>query len=224
MIAIVIDDMGIDRPDSARVLGLPGPLTVAFMSYAKDLDRQAQAARAAGDEVWLHVPMEPLNPAVNAGPNVLRTDLPPDELRRRLDWALGRLSGYVGINNHMGSKFTGSAPGMTLVLQELKARGLAFLDSRTIGDSVAGRIASELGVPHLDRDVFIDNDETVQSVLHQLAQAERIAVRRGYALAIGHPHRSTIDALTEWLPTLGAKGFVLVPASTLLRLRGQGTG
>jgi uncharacterized protein len=224
MIAIVIDDMGLDRVESARVIGLPGPLTIAFMSYAKDLDRQAQAARAAGDEIWLHLPMEPMDGAVDAGPNALQTGLPPAEIRRRLAWALSRVSGYVGVNNHMGSRFTSSAPGMTIVLQELKARGLAFLDSRTTAQTVASRLAGELSVPHLDRDVFIDNDETVGSVLRQLMEAERIAAKRGYALAIGHPHPTTIAALMQWLPTLRAKGFVLVPASALLRLRQQSTG
>src|SRR5262249_30268306 len=161
------------------------------------LGRQGEAARAAGDEIWLHTPMEPMDRALNAGPNVLQTELPPAEIKRRLDWALSRLTGYVGINNHMGSRFTSNAPGMTIVLDELKARGLAFLDSKTTPRSVAGRLAGEIGVAHIDRDVFIDNDETVEAVLRQLAETERVAAKRGYALAIGHPHATTIEALAQ---------------------------
>ena len=217
MIAIVIDDMGIDKRESARIIGLPGPLTIAFMTYAAGLEAQARAARAAGHEIWLHVPMEPLDRALDAGPNVLKTGLPPEENLRRLDWALSRLDGYVGINNHMGSRYTGSEAEMRLVLAEVKSRGLAFLDSRTTAASVAGRIAGELGVPHIDRDVFIDDDETVEAVTAQLLRTERIARKHGFALAIGHPHATTIAALLKWLPTLKEKGFVLVPASALLR-------
>ncbi len=217
MVAIVIDDMGIDKAESARVIGLPGPLTIAFMAYATELERQARAARAAGHEIWLHVPMEPLDGELDSGPNTLKTELSPAENRRRLEWDLSRLQGFVGINNHMGSRFSGWEPGMRLVLEELKGRALAFLDSRTTAATVGGRIAAELGVPHIDRDVFIDNDETVAAVLAQLDRAERIAEKRGYALAIGHPHATTIAALAHWLPGLKAKGLVLVPASALLR-------
>jgi uncharacterized protein len=224
VIAIVIDDMGIDKADAARVIGLQGPLTIAFMSYATELDSQAHAARAAGDEIWMHIPMEPLDGEVDAGPNVLKTDLAPEEIRRRLDWALARLPGIVGVNNHMGSKFTQYAPGMTVVMEDLRARGLAFLDSRTIAATVASRVAGQMGVPHIDRDVFIDNDESVQAVLRQLGETEHVAARRGYALAIGHPHPTTIAALQQWLPTLKAKGFVLVPASALLRLELSSAG
>jgi uncharacterized protein len=224
VIAIVIDDMGIDKADAARVIGLRGPLTIAFMSYATELDSQARAARAAGDEIWMHIPMEPLDGEVDAGPNVLKTDLTPEEIRRRLDWALARLPGIVGVNNHMGSKFTQYAPGMTVVMEDLRARGLAFLDSRTIAATVASQVAGRMGVPHIDRDVFIDNDESVQAVLRQLEETERVAVKRGHALAIGHPHPTTIAALQQWLPTLKAKGFVLVPASTLLRLELSSAG
>ncbi len=224
MIAIVIDDMGIDKPDAARVIGLPGPLTIAFMSYATELPAQAKAARAAGDEIWLHIPMEPLDGEIDPGPNALRTDMPADEIRRRLDWALARLPGIVGVNNHMGSKFTQNAAGMGVVMTELRARGLAFLDSRTIASTVASRVAGEMGVPHIDRDVFIDNDETVEAVLRQLVEAEHIAQRKGYALAIGHPHPTTIAALQQWLPTLEAKGLVLVPASALVRMELSSAG
>lgn len=224
VIAIVIDDMGLDRPDAARVLLLPGPLTIAFMSYAEDLDIQSRAARAAGDEIWLHVPMEPMDGELDAGPNVLKTELTPEENRRRLDWAIERLPGIVGINNHMGSKFTQSRPGMELVMQDLKARGLAFLDSRTIASTIASEVAGEVGVPHIDRDVFIDNDESVEAVLRQLQEVERLATKRGFALAIGHPHPTTIAALIQWLPTLKAKGFALVPASALLRLQISSSG
>jgi hypothetical protein len=224
MIAIVIDDMGIDKADAARVIGLPGPLTIAFMSYATELTTQAQAARAAGDEIWMHIPMEPMDGEIDAGPNVLKVNLAPDEIRRRLDWALARLPGIVGVNNHMGSKFTQSGPGMAVVMEELRARGLAFLDSRTIASTIASQVAGQIGVPHIDRDVFIDNDESVEAVLRQLEETEHVAQRKGFALAIGHPHPTTIAALQQWLPTLRAKGFVQVPASALVRMELSSAG
>ena len=224
MVAIVIDDMGLDKIDAARVIALPGPLTIAFMSYATDLPEQAQAARSAGDEIWMHIPIEPMDGEIDAGPNVLKVGLPPDEIRRRLDWALARLPGIVGVNNHMGSRFTQDAAGMAVVMGELRGRGLAFLDSRTIATTVAAAVAGQMGVPHIDRDVFIDNDESVEAVLRQLDELVRVAQRKGFALAIGHPHPTTIEALQQWLPTLKARGLVLVPASALVRMELSSAG
>ena len=143
MIAIVIDDMGIDKADAARVIALPGPLTIAFMSYATELAAQAQAARAAGDEIWMHIPMEPMDGEIDAGPNALKVDLPPEEIRRRLDWALARLPGIVGVNNHMGSHFTQDAAGMAVVMDELRAAASPSSISRTI----AATVASQRGGP-----------------------------------------------------------------------------
>jgi polysaccharide deacetylase 2 family uncharacterized protein YibQ len=224
MVAIVIDDMGIDKIDAARVIALPGPLTIAFMSYASDLPAQAQAARSAGDEIWMHIPMEPMDGEIDAGPNALKVGLPPDEIRRRLDWALARLPGIVGVNNHMGSRFTQDPAGMAVVMGELRGRGLAFLDSRTIATTVAASVAGQMGVPHIDRDVFMDNDESVEAVLRQLDELVRVAQRKGFALAIGHPHPTTIEALQQWLPTLKARGLVLVPASALVRMELSSAG
>jgi uncharacterized protein len=85
-------------------------------------------------------------------------------------------------------------------------------------------VAGQTGVPHVDRDVFIDNDESVEAVLRQLEETEHVAQRKGFALAIGHPHPTTITALQQWLPTLRAKGFVLVPASALVRMELSSAG
>lgn len=219
LIAVLIDDAGLNRRNTARLVDLPGPLTFAFMTYADALEKQSAAARAHGHELMLHVPMEPLDHALNAGPNALETELDSAELRRRINWGLDRLEGYVGINNHMGSRFTAWEPGMALVMQELKRRGLLYVDSRTIADSVADRIAERYSVPHADRDVFLDNDEEGAAVTERLVDLEAVARKHGMAIGIGHPHDGTIAALAEWLPTLAQKGFILVPVSTVVERR-----
>jgi uncharacterized protein len=217
MIAIVLDDVGLNRVNAERAIRLPAPVTLSFMTYAEDLPLQAADARRHGHELMLHVPMQPLDPGVDPGPDVLRDDLPPEEIYRRLVWGLDRMTGYVGINNHMGSRFTRSIAGMAVVMQELRRRGLLFLDSKTINDSVGDRVATEYGVPHVDRDVFLDNDMDSGAVDQMLVELERVARQRGYAIGIGHPHPGTLDALIQWLPTLEARGFELVPISTIVR-------
>lgn len=218
MIAIVIDDMGIDKGRTARITALPGPITTSFLTYAADLKKQAGDARRAGHELMMHVPMQPQG-TIDAGPDVLRVGMAQEEIHRRMAEYLGRLDGIVGINNHMGSAFTEHADGLRPVMQALKEHNLFFLDSKTSGRSVGSKIASEAGIPAIDRNVFLDHEETSAFVTRQLAETEAIARKHGYAVAIGHPKDVTIKGLSQWLPTLSEKGFVLVPLSTLVRMR-----
>lgn len=215
LIAIVIDDMGLDPRRSAKVVQLPGPLTLAFLPYASGLPRQTAQARAQGHELMVHVSMQPLG-ADDPGPNALTTILPPGEIKRRLEWALSAFEGYVGINNHMGSLFTTDRAGMAVVMATLKTRGLLFLDSRTGQHSVGPSTATAHDVPHAARHVFLDNELSAGEVARQLAETERIARQAGFAVAIGHPHDVTIAALEAWLPSLVAKGFVLAPISAIV--------
>jgi polysaccharide deacetylase 2 family uncharacterized protein YibQ len=221
LIAVVIDDMGLDRPRSMRVVDLPGPLTLSYLPYAKELATQTALARLRGHELMMHIPMEPMGSA-DPGPNALRTGMSDSELRQRLTEDLSQFDGFVGINNHMGSRFTATRASMAVVLGELKKRGLLFLDSRTTAQTVGATLAGEMGVPTVSRNVFLDDDMSSQNVVHQLAELERIARKQGYAVAIGHPHDNTVAALARWLPHLRQQGFILVPLSTIVRQRGAG--
>jgi polysaccharide deacetylase 2 family uncharacterized protein YibQ len=220
VIAIVIDDMGIDRARSEKVLELPGPLTVSFLTYADDLTAQAKRARDAGHEVMAHIPMEPLGSA-DPGPGALLLDEDPENLRGQMAAYLDDWSGYVGINNHMGSKLTADREAMSVVMSELRARGLMWLDSRTDANTVGEALAAEYGVPHLGRDVFLDNEDDIDAILGQLAKVEAIARQQGFAVAIGHPRDFTTAALKRWLPTLGGKGIAIAPVSEVLNRRAE---
>lgn len=216
-IAIVMDDLGIDRARTRRTLNLPGPLSLSFLAYAHDLQQQADAGRGRGHEIWLHVPMEPSSASIDPGPHVLLTGKPAIERATSLNWNLDRLDGFVGINNHMGSRFTADADGMHDVMAELKKRGLAFLDSVTSAKSVGHKAARDAGVPFTLRNVFLDHEDDLKAINSQLRKLENLARKQGHAIAIGHPRESTLAALKPWLEELPAMGFQLVPASSLLR-------
>ena len=215
----IIDDMGVDRKRSAAISALPGPLTLSYLTYADDLAGQTKAARAHGHELMLHLPMEPINGKLDPGPNALTTGLSGAELERRIDWSLDRFSGYVGVNNHMGSRFTAFRPGMETVMRQLKPRGLMFLDSKTTKESVGEQVAQDQAVPAIVRHIFLDDDESIDAVRRRLAEAEAVARRQGFVVAIGHPHEATLQALSEWLPTVQGKGLALAPATAVLRKR-----
>src|SRR5690606_36224555 len=117
---------------------------------------------------------------------------------------------------HMGSRFTADVAGVDVVMADLNARGLLFLDSRTSKETVAFDRARARGVPAASRQVFLDGTQTREWVEGQIRELEGRALQDGHAIAIGHPHDVTLDALEAWLPTLAAKGIQLVPVSAMV--------
>ncbi len=216
MIAVVIDDVGIDQARTARTIDLPAPLTLAFIPYGFNLDKHTGRARERGHELLVHIPMEPSVEAADPGPNALLTGLQSDEIMRRFQWGLGRMEGYVGVSNHMGSKFMARGDLLEPLLAEVRDRGLLFLDSRTQNDTAGSALARRMDIPNARRDVFLDNEQTVEAVLRQLSELESIARRRGYAVGIGHPYDVTTDTLKQWIPGALKRGIVFVPISAIV--------
>ena len=219
MIAIVIDDLGLNRKMTKAVLSLPAPITASFLSYANDLPQQTEQARLKGHELLLHTPMEPINPRFNPGPDALRTDMSAEEIEQKIEIMLEAFSDYVGINNHMGSKFTSDKKAIAVVINKLNEKGLLFLDSLTSGKSAAWKLARDQHVPYAVRDVFLDNSHNEEDVMKQLALLEKHALKRRTAVAIGHPHPTTVSALKKWIPKAKEKGFVFVPISTIALIK-----
>jgi hypothetical protein len=221
-IALVIDDMGFMHPHTERAVALPGPLTLAWFPFARDLPAQVAAAAARGHEAMLHMPMQShSNSIAQTGPDPLRIDLPPEVNQARLRTAIAAVPNIVGVNNHMGSVATRDPLLMELMAREVEAHGLLFLDSVVVTHSVALCCAELAGVPSAARDVFIDNVADPEVIQQQLAATEAVARRRGHAIAIAHPRPHTLAALEAWLPTLHAKGFVLWPLAATVAWRNK---
>ncbi len=218
-ISVVIDDLGVMR-ETERAVALPGPLTLAWFPFAPRLAEQVGAAVARGHEALLHMPMQAYsNSTAATGPNPLRIDLPPAVNLQRLRAAIAAVPDTVGLNNHMGSVATLSAPLMTLVAEEVRRQGMLFLDSVVVPHSEGLPCALRAGVPAAANDIFLDPINTAIPVADQLARVEAIARHHGYAITIGHPHPKTLDALAAWLPTVAKKGFVLWPISAAVVYR-----
>ncbi len=218
IIAIVIDDLGHTEREFARAMSLGEGITLAFLPYTERVAEFARRARQKGFEILVHMPMEPTDASVDPGPNALMTGLGEEELKRRLAHNLSRLEGYVGVNNHMGSKFSKNRRAMTVVLNELAARGLLFLDSVTTGSTVGETIATASRMPFAARDVFLDSVAEKGFIESQLRVVEKVARRYGHAVAIGHPYAETMQVLKRWLPDARARGFEFVPISTVAAL------
>jgi hypothetical protein len=195
-LAIVIDDLGESLSLAKALANLPYPVAFAVWPQASHTHATARLALEHGLDLLLHHPMDPKGyPEVDPGPGAIFHTMTPDEVRATLVRNLDSIPGVQGVNNHMGSRFTEDAAGMKSVATELAARKLYFLDSYTSAESVAYHVARQAKVPSLRRDVFIDNVAERDAVLAMLAKAEAVARRKGQAVAIGHPHPGTIEAL-----------------------------
>ncbi len=215
-IAILIDDMGVNAEGSARALRLPTYVTLSYLPYANEAQKQVDAAKAAGHEVMLHLPMQPQS-ALSPGPDALRTGMEPEAFLATLAKNLDRFTGYDGVNNHMGSQLTQDEGAMRLVMTTMKDRGLFFLDSRTTPKTQACQIAKDDAVPCLQRDVFLDDNPSPAAIRKQLAYTLYVAQRHGRAIAIGHPHADTLTELEHWLALNQNEGVAFVPVQKLLQ-------
>lgn len=218
-IAVIIGGLGLSRAATeAAIQQLPGAVSLAFVPYARDLEDWIAQARAAGHEVLLELPMEPFDyPNNDPGPHTLLTTLDSDENLTRLDWLLSRFTGYVGVTNFMGAKFTASAGSMEPILAELNDRGLLYLDSKATRNSVAGDITAELEMPSVVSNKFIDRVASRVAIDARLFELERIAKSSGIAVGIGFPYPVTVERVAEWARGLRQKRYALAPLSAVVQ-------
>ena len=151
-------------------------------------------------------------------PNTLSPEMSHDDLQEKFNVMLDRFdgTGMGGVNNHMGSKFTESTTAMSAIIEVVKQKNMFFLDSKTSSKSVARSVCKKYDVPYIARDVFLDNERDYGKIMQQFIATERIAKKRGYAVAIGHPYPQTLKALKDWEKNLSAHGIELVPLSYLV--------
>ena len=215
-LAIIIDDIGADVSAAQTLLKLPVPLTFSVLPDQPHSAEIAEAVFRRGDQVMLHLPMEFEGSAAKPEAVELRVGMNQNEVESILAAMLANVPHAIGVNNHEGSRATAEPQLMAELMQSLRARNLFFVDSRTTAATVAYDEAEQAGVPAASRNVFLDDVETRDAILAQLDLAVRDAQKQGSAIAIGHPHPTTIAALAEELPGLKSRGVQLVFVSTLV--------
>lgn len=214
-VAIVIDDLGRDLAEIDALLALDVPLSYAVLPFEVETPSVVAALERQGVEILCHLPMEPTN-GEDPGPGAIRTAMSDVELRARTESALDAVGGAVGVNNHMGSGLSANPRAMRRVLAVIAERKLFFLDSRTSARSVGYQLAGEMGIATAERQVFLDGDPTPRAIRAQFERLLGLAGQHGAAIAIGHPHPSTLAQLAELIPEAKAKGVEFVPVSYLL--------
>jgi uncharacterized protein len=217
--AIVIDDVGHDMEAARKLLALDYPLTFSVLPYDHYTRVAAQEAHRSGREVMLHLPMEPEpGPHASPGKGAVLVGMDATEVESVVQNDLNSVPYVTGVNNHMGSRATKYAAPMANVMKILAEHHLYFIDSRTTAASMALEAAQSQHVPAFYRTVFLDDTETVPYTLGQLREFRKKVEQEGVALAIGHPHATTITALEKFLPEFERADIELISPSQIVRL------
>ena len=216
-VAVVIGGMGISTSGtSSAIKKLPPAVTLAFAPYGANLQSWVDRARGQGHEVMLQIPMEPFDyPDNDPGPHTLLTTLKQKENLTRLNWLLGRFTGYTGITNYMGAKFTATEEALKPILTQVSARGLSYLDDGASPRSRAAALAGTTGTQYSRGSVLLDAEQSSAAIDKALRKLETIAKERGFAIGVGTALPITIQSVAEWSQGLGERGIALVPVSAV---------
>ena len=214
-LAIVIDDVGYRAKEDAEILALAKEISVAIIPVAPYAKQRANDAYAQKRDILIHLPMEPKSkePIEDGGIKIGDSE---EKIRKLIETARGQVPYAIGLNNHMGSGATSDRATMQHLMKVLKENTLFFLDSKTIGSSVAAKTARQFGINALERDIFLDDSDLLSNVEKQFTQAIQHARKNGVAVVIGHPRKNTISVLKQHLKKL-PQDIELVGVSSLWR-------
>ncbi len=207
-IIVILDDLGY-RPTDVAAFSLPKEVAFSILPQTPLSKSIAQRAENEGRPVMLHMPMQATNHK-SMGPLGLSTDMFPGAITHTLRKAIKSVPNAIGVNNHMGSAFTGQEDSMKALMEEIKRQGLFFVDSRTTVLTKAQEVAERVGVPNASRQIFLDHQRNTAFFEHQFKRMKDIAKAKGYVVVIGHPHPETIAFLKQQLPSLESEGFNLL--------------
>ena len=215
MVALVVGGLGLNAVTTrAAIERLPAEVTLSFVPYAEGLQAWIDMARAQGHEVMIELPMEPTGyPDNDPGPYTLLSNGGADDVEAKLDWLLGRATGYFGVTNYLGDRFATSDEGMGAMLAVLRQRGVAFLD-----DGSMRRKPGAFARASADR--IIDEQQSPAAIMGQLNALEAAAKTRGAALGTGFSYPVTVEAAARWTAGLDARGLQRAPASAMTRRPG----
>ncbi len=194
-IAVIMDDMGRSLSPLQKLLQLDIVITPSILPGTGKARAATSLLQGNGRDYMIHIPMQPRSyPKTNPGANALLLGQSENKTRRLVQSYIEGVPGAVGCNNHMGSRYTEDAKAMQIVLKELKQYNLFFIDSRTIGDSIAFSEARKMGLKTATRNIFLDNKESVTAIRKQIHRMVSLAGENQEIIAICHPYPETLEA------------------------------
>ncbi|MGC8805700.1 MAG: divergent polysaccharide deacetylase family protein [Candidatus Ratteibacteria bacterium] len=220
-IALILDDVGWNPDIVNHLKKIQIPITLAILpdspfgyQIAKQLSNKPDV------ELLLHIPLEPenLSAETKIATGFLTTGMGNEELREKMDAYLKKFEPYiVGVNHHMGSKFTANQEKMEVILEEIKGKNLVYVDSLTSKQSVGYNLARQMGIKTGKRDVFIDNSNEFDEISRSIEKALLLAKEKGTVIVIGHARTTTLKILEDKIPEIKNEGYTFIPITKALK-------
>jgi polysaccharide deacetylase 2 family uncharacterized protein YibQ len=223
-IALLVGGLSLSESGTLEAIArLPAAISLGFAPYGADVERDVGQARDAGHEALLQLPMEPFDyPANNPGPHTLLSGVSEAENLDNLHWLMARFTGYVGVTNFLGAKFTADGAALAPVLGEVAARGLIYFDDGSSPRSLARDKAPAFNLRATGADVVIDADQSPQAIEAALVKLEALARANGVAIGVATALPVSVDHIGRWARSLEARGLALVPVSAAMISRAAG--
>lgn len=175
-----------------------------------------------GKSFMIHLPLEAQN-FIQKELEPLKVGIDKQSLKEQILQIKRDFPQLVYLNNHTGSKFTQSKIDMKNLLEVLDELDLKFIDSVTIPNPASEILAKEQKRLIMQRDIFLDNQTNVAYTKKQLYSLIQKAKKKGYAIAICHPHPSTFKALAQMQKELNANLELVSPSELENFLRENNT-
>ncbi len=164
-----------------------------------------------GKSFMIHLPLEAQN-FTQKELEPLKVGIDKQSLKEQILQIKQDFPHLVYLNNHTGSKFTQSKTDMRNLLEVFDELNLKFIDSVTIPNPASEILAKEQKRLIMQRDIFLDNQTNIAYTKKQLKSLIQKAQKKGYAIAICHPHPSTFKALAQMQKELNANLELVSPS------------
>lgn len=194
-IVILIDDVSTKR-QKRNILNVGYTINMAFLPPTKGHPNSSKIAQNLPFHM-IHFPMQASSKFKGAEIDTLNVGDSYEKIEKRVKQLREWFPKAKYTNNHTGSVFTQNYEAMDRLFRALKKYNFIFVDSRTTAKSKAKIMAKKYGMPYIVRNTFMDNKKDYKYIQNQLKKAIKIAKKRGYAIAIGHPYPITIKVLKE---------------------------
>ena len=218
-VSFVINDVGLSKTNTYNLIKkLPDSVTLAFSPYAQGLNELVGAARSAGHEVWLNLPLESKDyPLKDPGPFTLLKNVSEEQNKERLMKLLASASGYVGFIPNKDHVYDSKTVKTSPTLNEIYTRGLVIFDSKQVSDNFAKELASKYDSTFGKVDIWLDNDLTPVALNRQIRQIIEIGNMRKQIVVMLNNYPASINAMNKFLSSSAASDFDLTPLSSQVK-------
>jgi len=191
-LVIIIDDVAF-KNEVKLIKSIPYKITPSFFPPTPRHPYTPLYAKSF-NHYMVHVPMQAMHFA-HPEPNTMNISWSYAQIKNRIDEIKKLFPKAKFINNHTGSKFTSNLQAMNSLFLVLKEDNLSFVDSRTTPYSKSKVVNKIYKIKLFQRNIFLDNEINQSYIRNQLKKAINLAKKRGYAIAIGHPHKITLETI-----------------------------